>query len=115
MTFKAAYEVLGPEWGVPLLLAWILWEFHAPRIFDVDTAVAPLLELPERVEGLEMKTDEIASHVEEIDETQANHVQVTRANARAVDEESDVTVDPEEVDEYLVERGVPIVKLTEET
>jgi len=114
MVFKATYEVLGPEWGVPLLLGWILWEFHAPRLLGVDTAIAPLLELPDRVEHVEQRTDEIATRVEEMDETQANHVQVTRANSRAIDEESDVSVDPEEVDEYLVERGVPIVKLTEE-
>ena len=108
-------EALGPEWGALVLVAWVLWEFHAPTLLDRETTMSPLLEVPERVENVEEKQETLVEKVEDIDDLQTDHVQVTRATARAVDDDVDAEIDSDAIDEYLVQGEVPVVRLTTDT
>lgn len=105
-------EALEPEWSAFILVMWVLWEFHAPTLLDRETTISPLLEVPERVENVEEKQETLVDKIEDIDDLQTDHVQVTRATARAVDDDVDAQIDSDAVDQYLVKGEVPIVELT---
>ena len=105
-------DALGPEWAAAVILGYILYEVHAPSILGRETALSPLLEVPERIEDVEEKQEQLIENIEDIDELQADHVQVTRAAARAADEDVDTDIDSEAVDEYLVKGKIPIIEIT---
>lgn len=104
-------DVLGPEWAAAIILGYILYEVHAPSILGRETALSPLLEVPERIEDVEEKQEQIIDNVEDIDELQSDHVQVTRATARAADEDVDENINSDAVDEYLVKGQIPIIEI----
>jgi hypothetical protein len=47
-----------------------------------------------------------------VEEQQTHHIQATRANARALDEDRSVSIDSRRVDEYLLENGVATSEFT---
>lgn len=108
----------GYGWVLTFLL--VAYELYAPRFLNHNTALAPIVrDVPERVSHLESqtedivdKTDKMHQHVSEIDKLQRHHVQATRANTRALDPQTDVTVDADEIDAYLVDNGIPVSQLT---
>ena len=103
---------VGPEYALIILIGWVAWEVYAPKVLGTETALSPLIELPKRVEAVEKHTSHLQEKLEALDEKQVHHIQVTRANARALDEERNVTIDSENVDEYLVDNSIPIAVLT---
>lgn len=104
-------ESFGPVLG---FFVWWIWQVYAPKLLDRDTALSSLIELPERVEEVEERTSRLTEKVEDIDKKQVHHIQVTRANARALDEEKNVSISSDEVDDYLVDNGVPVAVFTTE-
>lgn len=105
-------EVFGPDTAAVVFFGWIFWQVYAPKLLDVDTALGPLFELPDRVEAVEDRAETLHETVSDLDQKQVHHIQVTRANSRALDERRDVTIDSEHVDEYLVDNGIPVAVLT---
>lgn len=100
-------ESLGPEWSLIVIVGWSFYQFYAPK-FGVETTLSPMLDVPKRLGNVEQSTKDLSQKVEAIDDKQIHHIQATRANARALDPEKSVTVDSEDIDEYLVENGVPV-------
>ncbi len=105
-------SILGSQVAVGVLVAWVMWQVYAPQIIGVTTSLSPLFDLPDRINDIEERTDELRSQVTDLDKKQVHHIQVTRANSRALDEERNVTIDSENVDEYLVDNGITIAELT---
>lgn len=94
------------------LLLWVAYQVYAPKLIGKPTTLSPLIELPDRVRDLEQTQEKLRSRVEEFNKMQVHHIQVTRANARALDaEKTQMTVDSSTVDEYLVDNGVPVDSL----
>jgi len=104
-------SVYMPEAGVGLLTVWVLWQVYAPK-FGVPTRLAPLFELPERVERTEQRIEETSEKFDNINQRQAHHIQVSRANARALDPDKQVTINSNEVDRYLIDNGIAVSELT---
>lgn len=103
---------VGPESAAVLLTSWVLYEVYAPSVLDHQTALAPLFELPDRVEHLEERQAEIHDALEEQQQLQVQHIQVSRANARVLDEAKQrESVNADRVDQYLVRNGVPVDEL----
>ncbi|MDB9247456.1 hypothetical protein PN419_00345 [Halorubrum ezzemoulense] len=113
--FKAVLSYLQPEWAIFAVslyaLGWMLWEFHAPTLLGRETALSPLLNMPERVDEVEEKQDAMLDKVESIDDLQSDHVQVTRAAARAIDDSVDADISAEAVDEQLVKDEIAVNEL----
>lgn len=106
---------VGPTVGSILVIGWLFWELYSPLILGVETRLSPLLGIPDRMEDVEETVDAAQQHIEEIDKKQVHHIQVTRAQSRALDEDKDVTISSEEVDQYLVDNGVPVTVFTRES
>ena len=106
---------LDPSWSVVLIIGWITWELYAPTVLGNETRLSPLFELPNRVSDVEETTKQVHHKVEEMDKKQVHHIQVTRAQARALDDDKDVTMSSKDVDEYLVDNGIPVALLTRPT
>ena len=115
-------ELLSPpelgdlDAGVATLVffAWLTWQVYAPKVLPYETALSPLLkDLPERVQNLEENQQAVLDELDDVESMQSQHIQVTRAQARALDPaREDETIDSKSADDYLVENGVPISELT---
>lgn len=99
-------------YGWLLLLAIGVWEVYAPRVIDRDTALRPVLhDLPEQVEDLTEKQEELRDDVDNVQEQNRISMQIDRAIARTNDD-----MDADAVDDYLLENGVrPDTFLTNDT
>lgn len=104
--------ISNPGWGLSLVVAWLVYQVYAPKYLGVETRMSPLFGLDERMARVEEQNTEQYDKLRELDEKQVHHIQVTRAQARAIDADTDVTVSSEDVDEYLVDNGVPVSMLT---
>lgn len=105
-------DVFGPEWALLAFVAWVFWEIYSPKILGTKTAMSPLLDLPSRIDDVEDHTTHLQQKIEDMDKKQVHHIQVSRANARALDNDRNVTINSENVDEYLVDNGIPVALLT---
>jgi len=104
----------GWGWAIPML--WLFWQGigtkHIPRY---DPMLAPLVSAGERLDTVEQNQEDIVERIEDLDEKQVHHIQATRANSRALDETTDVSIDADEIDGYLVDNGVPVTTFTIQT
>ncbi len=90
----------GYGWIFVTLL--IAYQLFAPTIIDRDTALAPLVrDLPDKVDKVDEKQDEIISDVDDLKHQQKTQMQVQRASARA-----NPQMDADAVDRYLLQNGV---------
>ena len=103
---------VDPAWAVLLVIGWIVWEVYAPVVLGKETRLSPLIGLPAKIDSLQERVHGVEERVEAVDEKQVHHIQVTRAQARALDDDKDVTMSSDEVDEYLVDNGIPVALLT---
>lgn len=95
---------LDPAWSLLIGVTWLGWQMYAPE-FGFETRLSPLMSLPDRTEHLEEVLSDCTDQLERIDEKQGRHIQVTRAQARAI-EKHDIEMSAEEVDNYLVDNRV---------
>jgi len=106
----ALTSILSTELGGLVgVLGFVLYQLYAPKYFDHDTALAPIVrDVPETVDDLHDEQQDIRSDmsdvqgtVEEVQERQKYTMQVQRAQARANDQ-----MDHDRVDQYLYKNGV---------
>lgn len=108
-----AYTVFGPQVATIVVTVWLIWQVYGPK-FGFETRLSPLFAVVTRVEEMERSLSSLKEQTTNIDTMQRHHIQVSRANARALDPDKNVAINSDDVDDYLVDNGVAVSELTKE-
>jgi hypothetical protein len=104
--------LLSSGWGWILLVLYLAWQgFSMKYIPNHEPLLAPIIEVNKRlkrISHLEQNQNDIKAAVEDLADLQESHVQVTRAQARALDDGNMASINSREVDKYLVKNGVAV-------